>query len=45
MVGLKGDGGEWLEGEGVDRRKKNCKLDSMPLRGLVFKNNFKDIDC
>ena len=45
MVGLKGDGGEWLEGEGGDRRKKNCKWDNMPLRALFFKNNFEDIDC
>ena len=40
MVELRGDGGEriWVG------REETCKWDK-PLRGFVFKNNFKDIDC
>ena len=33
------------EVEGGGRREKDCKWDNRPLRGLIFKNNFEDIDC
>ena len=40
MVELRGDGGEriWVG------REETCKWDK-PLRGFVFKNNIKEIDC